>query len=400
MKNLKLIVKFLKQNIIKNTIIIIQISLSIYVFTILLTQIINYKSASSMLSKMDLNNTVIFTESLHISNLMPLSDNRTEKYENIKKYLNNLKGVADVYNVYSTEIQLEEKDIFTVMYDDGLLERLNFNLKTGENFSEKLLNDEIIPIIISEGLEKSYKLNDIYKLSIYSIPNNEIINMKVKVIGILRDGAYIYSGDTKQTLPQVTDLFVETYENEELIIMPNRLLSTQNFRINSGFMVEISDKTLFMRESYNKVIEDGIGKFIQEDEYGNNFFNNFIANYDYYIYIFIATYVFVLISVGGYNLLATLNYRRLLTVYYINGMTWRKGITLIALRNLIIVIIPTLITSILCNLSMATNNGIKFNYEILIITIILYLIVFLLTTIGTISSLINTKPSEVLKEVE
>ena len=285
MKNLKLIVKFLKQNIIKNTIIIIQISLSIYVFTILLTQIINYTSASSMLSKMDLNNTVIFTESLHISNLMPLSDNRTEKYENIKKYLNNLKGVADVYNVYSTEIQLEEKDIFTVMYDDGLLERLNFNLKTGENFSEKLLNDEIIPIIISEGLEKSYKLNDIYKLSIYSIPNNEIINMKVKVIGILRDGAYIYSGDTKQTLPQVTDLFVETYENEELIIMPNRLLSTQNFRINSGFMVEISDKTLFMRESYNKVIEDGIGKFIQEDEYGNNFFNNFIANYDYYIYI-------------------------------------------------------------------------------------------------------------------
>ena len=60
--------------------------------------------------------------------------------------------------------------------------------------------------------------------------------------------------------------------------------------------------------------------------------------------------------------------------------------------------IPTVITSVLVNkLLIDRENGI-FNINVVMLTCVLYFIVFLLTTIGSIFTLKNTKPIEVLKE--
>lgn len=399
-KNLKIIGNLFKQNKFKNIVIIIQIIVSIFVLTFLLQKIVEYSDTSKLLAKMDFDNTIVFSESLHISKLLS-GQNRNEKYEKVKEYLKDLDGVKNVYNTYNTSFENNSLDLYTFMYDDGLIEKNKFNLEKGTGFNkENLNNKEFIPIIVSSGLKDKYKLGETYEFGIYSIPEEKDKFYKVKVVGILKNEEYIYVGSSKQTTPQVADLFLKTYKNEEFVIMPNRIKDTENYSINSGFTVELSNKEDFVRNSYDKVIEKGIGRFTLKDKYQANFYDDLIADYDSYIFIFIITYIFIITSIGGYNLLATLNYKRLFTIYYINGMQWEKGIKLVAIRNLLLIMIPTIIATVICNLLIHTSEVTGCNTKVCIITIILFFVVFLITTIGTIFTLIKTKPSEVLKEID
>ena len=115
----------------------------------------------------------------------------------------------------------------------------------------------------------------------------------------------------------------------------------------------------------------------------------------------ILVFIFILISISGYNTLANLEYRRLLTIYYITGLTWNKGITLLTIRNLILVIVPTIISSIISNVIVCNVKTLYvFDIKNILITTILYLIIFIITTFITILNLRNQKPIEILREVD
>lgn len=394
MKNFKILLKLMKQNFFKNIVILIQIVFSIYAVTVLLSEIISYTETKDMLSRMGLEDEMCFSEALHISTLME-GENRTEKYQVIKEYFKELDGVEWVSNTYVTRLQKQNFETF--MYDEELIKNIKFNLDEGSNFNEDNLKNDTIPIVVSYSLSDIYKINNIYEFEIYDKTKDSNIKFKTVVIGVLKEEAYIYTGNANQSNPQVDDLFTKLSKDENMIIMPNRFKETNNYVVNKGFTLGLKNKEVFMKESYQKVIDSGLGSFVINENLQDNFYNNLISNYKYYIYTFIITYIFVIASVGGYNLLETLNYKRLFTIYYINGMTWKKGITLIAIRNLIVIIVPTIVSSIISNKIL--NEG-QLSIKVVLITTFMYFIVFLLTTVGTVITLKNTKPSEVLKEVD
>lgn len=398
MNYIKLLFNLFKKNVFKNIVIIIQIIISIYVLTFVLVEIIAHFETSEKLSRMNLDNKIIFLESLHINTLLQ-GENRTEKYKEVKNYLENLEGVKSASSTYYT--QLKNQDFYTYMYDIELANNLSLNLKKGKQFNDVNLNNEIVPIIVSANLEKTYPIGSEKNLSIYSTDYNSEKNFKAKVIGVLKQGEYIYIGSSNQGIPELNDLFLKTSNNENFILMPNIFIDDDvSYFTNGGFIIEYDNESNFFNNSYNKVIEDGIGSFNKIEDLEKNFYSNLITSYDLYIFLFIITYIFVMASIGGYNLLETLNYKRLLTIYYINGMKWKSGICLIAIRNLLLIIIPTIICSIQFNKSLAQNSEYVFNINVVLVTIMLYLIVYAITTVGSIFTLKNTKPIEILKEVE
>ena len=82
-------------------------------------------------------------------------------------------------------------------------------------------------------------------------------------------------------------------------------------------------------------------------------------------------------------------------------MSWKKGIILITIRNFIIIMIPTIISSILSNLIISYLRTLyPFDEKNIFITIILYLSIFVVTTFITILNLRKQKPIEILREVD
>ncbi len=402
MGNIRIILKLFKQDILKNIVIIIQIIFSIFVLTTLLTEIIYGYETKKLLKDNKFDDKVVFAEALHINRIMG-SEGRNEKYTEIKEYLQSLDGVKSVSNVYIT--QLQNQDFATYLYDEELIKDLRFELIAGQNFGTYVSQDKVIPIIVSESLQNKYKLNNEYEFSIIELKSYFDMDFsekffKVKVIGILKDNAYIYGFSTNQYDLQSSDLFSKTNKGEEFILMPKTEEFANNERINveGKFTIEVDDMNLFMQNSYQKVLDEGIGRFINIENINGNFYTNFLSFYSYNIKLFLIVYLFIIMSVGGYNLLATLKYKRLLTIYYINGMTWKKGICLVTIRNFILIMLPAVITSILCNLFIKRYELIIFDIKTIIITSLLYLFIFVITTLGMVATLRKISPNEVLRE--
>lgn len=404
MGNLKILLKLFKQNIIKNIVILIQIVFSIYIITTLLTEIIFNFETKELLNKNNFDNKIVFAESLHINNIMPM-EGKNEKYQEIKEYLSNQDGIENVSNVYIT--QLQNQDFPTYLYDKELITDLYFDLTNGVNFSYNDFTNDEIPIIISENLKDVYKLNNVYDFSIIDLKSHTNMNFeekifKVRVIGILKNQAYIYGFSTNQFNLQSSDLFYKTDNGQNLIIMPmmEDFKENKNIDVCGKFTIEINNMDLFMANSYQNIINEGIGRFLDIETINQNFYTNFTDFYDYEIQLFLIIYLFIIISIGGYNLLATLKYKRLLTIYFINGMTWKKGIILVTIRNFLLIMLPTIIVSVIFNLSIQRYGIMMFNIKSILITTILYFIIFFMTTIGMVFTLNKIKPNEVLREVE
>ena len=263
------------------------------------------------------------------------------------------------------------------------------------------MNSEIVPIIVSAKLEEKYPIGAKKDLAIYNEDFSGGKKFIAKVIGVLRPGEYIYISSGNQGIPELNDLFLKTNNNENFILMPNVFTNDKvSYFTNGGFIIEYDDTNSFLHNSYKKVINDGVGTFNRIEDLEKNFYSNLITSYDLYIFLFIITYIFLMASIGGYNLLATLNYKRLLTIYYITGMKWKSGICLITIRNLFLIIVPTIICSIQFNKLLERNGEYVFNINVVLVTMLLYFFVFIITTLGSIFTLKNTKPIEVLKEVE
>ena len=149
-------------------------------------------------------------------------------------------------------------------------------------------------------------------------------------------------------------------------------------------------------------INDGkiVQAIIDDKNFKNNINNIFIYN-EQKIYEFIIVFVFIIMSIGGYNTLANLEYKRLLTIYYITGITWKKGIALLTIRNFIIIVIPTIISSIFSNKIVTYLRTLyTYNEKNVYITLFIYIEIFILTTAVTVIGLRDKKPIEVLREVD
>ena len=167
----------------------------------------------------------------------------------------------------------------------------------------------------------------------------------------------------------------------------------------TGRIIEMENDDNFT-ELENILKQEGLGKMYSIEQLKQNAFYNIYDLNSELIYQFIIITIFIIVSIGGYNTLEVLNYRRILTIYYINGLEWEKGVRLIGLKNFVMIIIPAIITSIICTNSLSVTNQVPFDWRVVFITTLIYVILYFTTTIGTILNLKKIKPVEVLKEVD
>lgn len=209
---------------------------------------------------------------------------------------------------------------------------------------------------------------------------------------------YLFGGSANSNAG-LSDWFIRT-NNEQIILMPNKFdISKISYVAYPGRIIEMENETAFLQLDKD-VNYRGIGKIYSIDELTRNAFYNIYDLNSELIYQFIIIIIFIIASIGGYNTLAVINYKRILTIYYLHGLEWKKGIIVIGIKNLLLIILPALIISIMCTNSISETNQIPFDYRVVIVTIIIYFVLYITTTIGTILNLKKIEPIEVLKEVD
>lgn len=209
---------------------------------------------------------------------------------------------------------------------------------------------------------------------------------------------FLYGG-TSNSDAALSDWF-KRINGEEIMIMPNVFnLSAISYVPYTGRIIEMENDDNFT-ELENILKQEGLGKMYSIEQLKQNAFYNIYDLNSELIYQFIIIIIFIIVSIGGYNTLEVLNYRRILTIYYINGLEWEKGVRLIGLKNFVMIIIPAIITSIICTNSLSETNQVPFDWRVVFLTTLIYVILYFTTTIGTILNLKKIKPVEVLKEVD
>ena len=208
---------------------------------------------------------------------------------------------------------------------------------------------------------------------------------------------FLYGG-TSNSDAALSDWF-KRINDEGIMIMPNVFnLLDISYVPYTGRIIEMENDDNFT-ELENILKQEGLGKMYSIEQLKQNAFYNIYDLNSELIYQFIIITIFIIVSIGGYNTLEVFNYRRILTIYYINGLEWEKGVRLIGLKNFVMIIIPAIITSIICTNSLSVTNQVPFDWRVFITTLI-YVILYFTTTIGTILNLKKIKPVEVLKEVD
>ena len=209
---------------------------------------------------------------------------------------------------------------------------------------------------------------------------------------------FLYGG-TSNSDTALSDWF-KRINDEGIMIMPNVFnLLDISYVPYTGRIIEMENDDNFT-ELENILKQERLAKMYSIEQLNQNASYNIYDLNSELIYQFIIITIFIIVSIGGYNTLEVLNYRRILTIYYINGLEWQKGVRLIGLKNFVMIIIPAIITSIICTNSLSVTNQVPFDWRVVFITTLIYVILYFTTTIGTILNLKKIKPVEVLKEVD
>lgn len=390
------LIELLKKNKFKNLLIIVQIVISVFYLTFFLIPITEAIDTDILMKKLNMKNYIaFFDEAQHISFLPENYNNdRYEELKNIMKNINNVEEVGSVYTIVGSERNLYGM----IIYDQLVYNTIKLDLKEGKWFDNSDIDKEIIPVVISNKLGDTYKINSVFSTNVFLDENMTVKEeLTFKVIGILKNKTYVYTGGANHSDCSIADLFIKTTPNDEIVIMPNIFEKMPLYWANNGMIIKTNDYI----ETYKSIKEKGIGKISSLEDISKNNINNIFIYNEQKIYEFIIVFVFIIMSIGGYNTLANLEYKRLLTIYYITGITWKKGIALLTIRNFIIIVIPTIISSIFSNKIVTYLRTLyTYNEKNVYITLFIYIGIFILTTAVTVIGLRDKKPIEVLREVD
>ena len=188
MKILKILFKFFSYSKFKEFIIVLQIILSVYFLTSFLTPFIKNIDTIAMISKINLDNKKLFIEALHIKSSYATT-NRNKNYENINNYLKGFDNIKNSSGVI--QIHTQKANVNTFAYDKPFCYDIKLPLYKG-NWLNDLNEDGIITVIVSYELKEQYPINSIIDLEVECKETNTHIDVKTKVVGILKKNGYVF----------------------------------------------------------------------------------------------------------------------------------------------------------------------------------------------------------------
>lgn len=383
-KGLEIFYNFLKQDKLKNIIIILQIIISVFAVTFLLVPIIKNVETMAIINNSNIGeNTILFSSNFNL--LISPKTYFNENYNIIKKFINNIDGVSETGTVYLASTNKNDFNLF--LYDKLVCNTIKLQIQEGRWFEKSdLESNKIIPIIISDNMKSEYHVGSTIEIEMPEYKTEEMKKIKCIVIGILKRGTYMYYGSSNHTDPSVSDLFSKLHLKERIAIIPNILDFEAEYAAKDGIIINCDISKL--NNIYDKINLSGIGKINTLNMLKQNDSKNVILYNESQIYQFLIVYIFIIMSIGGYTILTSLNYKRLLTIYYICGLTWQKGLKYIILKNILLILIPTILSSIFSNIIVCYFKTIyTFNIKVVIITVLLYMSIAALASVLTIINL-------------
>lgn len=399
MKNIKIIYNFMKQNFLKSFVIEVLIFFSVFACTFFLIPLVKQWRVNNVLKDMEIDSkTAFYSESGYIT--LYEANYETNKYEELINFFNNMEEIENFSTTY--QIITKTPDFSTILYDIPLLKMMNNKVSQGNWINTENIDENMLPVIITDNLKNKYPLNSTLQIEAqgknFIKDSNDIIKMNCKVVGILEKDSYIYMGGSSHSDMGISDSFYHINNNSSIVIVPNIFQDKIRYFANSGAVVHYADNTNV--DYINKELQDkGIGKIYNMKQLKDNDLDNLLSFNEQQIYEFFIILCFIVVSIGGYNTLATLNYRRLLTIYYLNGLTIKRAIFYITIKNILQIIIPTLISSIISNnIILNIKSLYDFDIRVIFITLLIYIIPVVITVITTINSLKKIRPIQVLRE--
>ena len=261
---LKFLFKLLKKNKFKNFIISIQIAISVFAFTFLIVPIVKSIETNYLIDSMNLEkNIAFFEESMHIQ-LSP-KNYTNEEYSKLINFINNMEGVEGIGSVYSLLPINQQLNI--LMYDKEVCNNIKLPLAEGNWFPKNVSLNDTVPVIITNNLQNKYPINSTFDLSLDGQENDKKeINIKCKVIGILKNKSYIYTGQFNHSTPSVSDLFSKTTTNDEIIIIPNLFDEIPRYWAYQGMLIKYNN----FENISTQIKENGLGRLNNIDSLKEN----------------------------------------------------------------------------------------------------------------------------------
>ena len=210
------LIELLKKNKFKNLLIIVQIVISVFYLTFFLIPITEAIDTDILMKKLNMKNDIaFFDEAQHISFLPENYNNdRYEELKNIMKNINNVEEVGSVYTIVGSERNLYGM----IIYDQLVYNTIKLDLKEGKWFDNSDIDKEIIPVVISNKLGDTYKINSVFSTNVFLDENMTVKEeLTFKVIGILKNKTYVYTGGANHSNCSIADLFIKTTPNDEIV---------------------------------------------------------------------------------------------------------------------------------------------------------------------------------------
>ena len=242
------LIELLKKNKFKNLLIIVQIVISVFYLTFFLIPITEAIDTDILMKKLNMKNDIaFFDEAQHISFLPENYNNdRYEELKNIMKNINNVEEVGSVYTIVGSERNLYGM----IIYDQLVYNTIKLDLKEGKWFDNSDIDKEIIPVVISNKLGDTYKINSVFSTNVFLDENMTVKEeLTFKVIGILKNKTYVYTGGANHSDCSIADLFIKTTPNDEIVIMPNIFEKMPLYWANNGMIIKTNDYI----ETYKKM---------------------------------------------------------------------------------------------------------------------------------------------------
>ena len=179
------------------------------------------------------------------------------------------------------------------MYDKEVCNNIKLPLAEGNWFSKNVSLNDTVPVIITNNLQNKYPINSTFDLSLDGQENDKKeINIKCKVIGILKNKSYIYTGQFNHSTPSVSDLFSKTTTNDEIIIIPNLFDEIPRYWAYQGMLIRYNN----FENISTQIKENGLGRLNNIDSLKENDTNNVFIYNEQKIYEFIIVFIFTLLS--------------------------------------------------------------------------------------------------------
>ncbi len=318
----------------------------------------------------------------------------------IKEKLSQLGGIGEYGSVNELYGKLNSDNtiIKTLVADKIVLNKSKLPLVKGNWFNTSLEESNYIPIIISYSLRNLFELNTKYVYRIFPDygGSDSYYDITIKVIGILNKNNYAFdlSGSNLETMIK---------KNYDGIIMPF------NENIMSGYSMKYN-RGVFIFPQSNMSIQNIEAK-INENlaSYGESVLvKNLLKQYEdakmQIMFLTASLGILVLIistaGLGGNNMLSILANEKKYALYYMCGATWSKCIMMTIIKDLIILSIPLVLS---CGFIEIISRFIPqelftTNIIYLIMSISICLVIFLITSVGSILSIYKKSPVSIIRK--